>query len=100
MLRWIGLQQVLVQTPLSDEQLTVYQAQSWQTHLVSGARFIQKSTITAGGQFKPQLEGKPKWVPMKFFFLMLSGLYFYTDPSLNCTLRQVVYLHHLLQLRN
>lgn len=34
------------------------------------------------------------------FFLMLSRLYFYTGTSLNCTLRQFVYLHHLLQLRN
>ena len=47
---WLGhgnpALQVHVQTPLSDKQLTVDQAQWGQTHLASGAKFIQKGTIT------------------------------------------------------
>lgn len=34
------------------------------------------------------------------FFFVLSGLYFYTDTSLNCTVREVVYLHLLLLIRS
>lgn len=69
--------QILVQTPLSDEQLTVYQAQSWQTHLASGAKFAQKSTISAGGQFKPQLEGKSNGASIIYFFFAQWVVFLY-----------------------
>lgn len=78
------------QTPLSDKQLTVYQGQWWQTHLVSGAKIIRKSTVPC---WRPiQVTGGGKiYVDTNEISDFCSQWIVFLDRCLRCATRQVAY---------